>query len=227
VTYPDPARVYCWGAGGQGQLGNGSTADHSTPVAVSGSVTMWQVSVGYFHSCAVNTSNIAYCWGSNRSGQLGDSSSAVTRSTPSRVAGAHAFRTLDAGDYHTCAVTTGKRAYCWGNGKGGQLGNGKMYLSFWPRAVSGGLSFERVSASLYQSCGETTANRPYCWGGRNRLTPVAVPGNFFFVQMSAGGSHACGKTSASVAYCWGENSSGQLGDGTTTYSSTPVRVAGG
>jgi alpha-tubulin suppressor-like RCC1 family protein len=139
---------------------------------------MRQVSVGYYHSCAVNPSNIAYCWGGNRNGALGDSSSVVSRSTPSRVAGAHAFRTPDAGGRHTCAVTTGNRAYCWGDGRGGALGNGKAYLSFWPRAVAGGLSFDRVSAGLDQSCVETTTNRPYCWGGMNRLVPVAVPATF-------------------------------------------------
>ena len=226
VSYPDPGRAYCWGWGGDGQLGNGSRTNHPTPVAVAGSLLMRQVSVGYFHSCGVTTSNLAYCWGDNRYGELGDSSSVALRSTPSRVAGAHQFRTLDAGAYHTCAVTTGNRAFCWGDGRGGALGNGKAYLSFWPRAVAGGLSFERVSAGLYQSCGETTANRPYCWGGMNRLTPVAVPGNFFFNQVTAGGTHACGKTAGSVAYCWGGNFSGELGDGTTTASSTPVRVAG-
>jgi alpha-tubulin suppressor-like RCC1 family protein len=226
VSYPDPGRAYCWGWGGQGQLGNGSTANHSMPVAVTGSLTMRQVSVGYFHSCGVTTSNIAYCWGGNRLGQLGDSSSVAQRSTRSRVAGGHQFRTLDAGAYHTCAVTTVNRAFCWGDGRGGALGNGRAYLSFWPRAVSGGLSFERVSGGLYQSCGETTLNRAYCWGGVYGLTPVAVPGNFYFNQVSAGGTHACGKTSASEGYCWGGNSSGELGDGTTTASSTPVRVVG-
>jgi hypothetical protein len=50
---------------------------------------------------------------------------------------------VDAGGDHTCAVTTDERAYCWGDGRLGQIGNGKAYLSFWPRAVAGGHSSRR------------------------------------------------------------------------------------
>jgi alpha-tubulin suppressor-like RCC1 family protein len=138
------------------------------------------------------------------------------------VAGGRSFRQADAGAFHTCAVTTNDRAFCWGNGRLGQLGNGKTYLSFWPRRVAGGLDFARVTSGGAHACGETTSNRVYCWGSNGsgnlgegttttRLTPVAVTGGLFFRQVSAGDSHTCGKTTADVAYCWGNNEWGQLG----------------
>jgi alpha-tubulin suppressor-like RCC1 family protein len=77
------------------------------------------------HTCAVTTNNLAYCWGNNASGQLGDSTNIYRRSKPSRVVGAHQFRMVDAGNDHACAVTTGDRAFCWGRGNFGQLGDGK------------------------------------------------------------------------------------------------------
>jgi alpha-tubulin suppressor-like RCC1 family protein len=235
-------RAYCWGYGGGGELGDGTTTlRRLTPVAVLGGLQFRQVSTGGQHTCGVTTDDRAFCWGVNGSGQLGDSTEPSLRLTPSPVAGTRRWRQVDAGFEHTCGVTIADRAFCWGNGREGQIGNGKTYLSFWPRLVAGGLSFKRLTAGSWHSCGETTTNRAYCWGATlsdygqlgdgdgpttGHLTPVAVTGGLYFRQLSAGGRHTCGITSAAVTYCWGSNSSGQLGDGTTTNRLAPTPVVG-
>jgi alpha-tubulin suppressor-like RCC1 family protein len=235
-------RAFCWGSNVFGQLGDGTTIQRLTPVPVAGGLSFRQVSAGtgpYDFSCGATTDNRGFCWGNNTLGQVGDSSTARRRLKPSAVAGARQFRQLDTGFSHACGVTTGNRAFCWGNGRNGEIGNGKTYLSFWPRAVAGGLFFERVTAGDAFTCAETTGNRAYCWGwngdGRlgdgtetQRLTPVAVTGGLFFDQLSAGDSHTCGIASG-VAYCWGYGFFGQLGNGTSSFGAeahTPVAVSG-
>jgi alpha-tubulin suppressor-like RCC1 family protein len=239
VSYPDN-KAYCWGYGSEGALGDGAWVPRLRlrPVAVAGGRQFRQVAAGDLHTCGVTTSNEAFCWGDPAYGKLGNSLERVTgTNTPSRVVGGHRFRQVDAGTDFSCGVTTGYKAYCWGNGRSGQIGDGKPYLRYGPRAVAGGLSFERVSTGDMHSCAETTNNRVYCWGSNSngqlgdgtttqRLTPVAVAGGRFFNQASAGGWHSCGKTSTAVAYCWGRNDVGQLGDGTTTQRRTPVPVSG-
>jgi alpha-tubulin suppressor-like RCC1 family protein len=71
-------QAFCWGRGGAGQLGVGSTADHYLPQAVhlqmgggSDLLTFSTLSLGNQHTCGRTTEDVAYCWGSGRSGQVG------------------------------------------------------------------------------------------------------------------------------------------------------------
>jgi alpha-tubulin suppressor-like RCC1 family protein len=237
VTTDD--RAYCWGENYSGQLGDGTTTTRTTPVAVVGGHLFRSVRAGGNHTCGVTFSNKAYCWGSNTVGQVGDSSDINRRQRPVRVAGGLSFRQVISGGSHTCGVTTSDKAYCWGWGEHGQIGDGKTVERHWPRAVAGGLSFRQISAGGFHSCGLTLSDRAYCWGdnfdgrigdgttGTNRLKPVAVVGGLRFSGISPGSVHTCAVTPADRAYCWGNNTVGELGDGSTTRSSVPVAVAGG
>jgi alpha-tubulin suppressor-like RCC1 family protein len=120
-----PANLaYCWGFNFTGQLGDGTNLRRTRPVRVVGDRRFRAVSAGAIHTCAVNPVDVAFCWGDNVSGQLGDNTS-TQRLTPVRVhAGGLRFRQLSAGGGHTCAVTTGDLAYCWGANRLGQLGDG-------------------------------------------------------------------------------------------------------
>jgi alpha-tubulin suppressor-like RCC1 family protein len=236
VTTDD--RAYCWGYNGSGQLGIGTFGDsRQVPTAVVGGFAFHSVSAGSRHTCGLTTANRAVCWGDDNYGQLGDSSSGGLRTAPVLVAGGRSYQYLDAGQFHTCAVTSDGRAFCWGNGRAGQLGNGHTYLSFWPRRVGGGLFFRNITAGSLHTCGVGTDGRPYCWGSNQygqlgdgtttqRTTPVVVRGGIAFVRLSAGEAFSCGLTTGARLYCWGGNWVGQLGDGSTTDRLVPGGVAG-
>ncbi|MFL5495476.1 MAG: RCC1 domain-containing protein [Gemmatimonadales bacterium] len=236
-------QAYCWGLNG-GTLGDGTTNQSLTPVAVAGALRFRQVSAGSAHTCGVTTDDRAYCWGENSLGQLGNGTTGDRSLTPVAVAGGLRFRHVSAGsghssNEHTCGVTTDDRAYCWGGNGSAQLGDGTTTDRPSPVAVAGGLKFRQVSAGgtfsggkigsgsdFAHTCGVTTSDRAYCWGDNvfgelgagitegGSLTPVAVAGGLSFRLVSAGGRHTCGVTTANLAYCWGANSFGQLGDGT-------------
>lgn len=238
VSYPD-RHAYCWGYNADGESGDGTTTNpHLTPVAVSGGHEFRQVRAGGRHTCGVTTSREAFCWGENLYGEIGDGSEGVPRIIPTLVAGGRRFVQVDVGISHSCGVTPHDRAFCWGYGGNGQVGDGGSTRRLTPVAVAGGLSFERVSAGDHHTCGETTSNRTYCWGDNDggqlgdrtkitRLTPVAVVGGHFFSQLSAGAWHTCARTPAAVAYCWGDGGNGRLGNGSTRDRVRPVAVASG
>jgi alpha-tubulin suppressor-like RCC1 family protein len=248
--------AYCWGWNPAGELGDGTRTDRLRPVRVAGGLLFRSVTAGGSdiiggYTCGVTTTNVAYCWGANLFGQLGDGTT-TARLRPVRVAGGLAFRRVSAGrNWHTCGVTTGNVAYCWGANQVGQLGNGSrtgpqicphpsvddFACSTRPTRVAGGLAFRQVSAGGNHTCGVTTAGRAFCWGAPGgalgdgttvlKLTPVPVVGGITFRGVSAGEAHSCGVSTTDVAWCWGGNSSGQLGDDTKADRLRPVRVAGG
>jgi alpha-tubulin suppressor-like RCC1 family protein len=239
--------AYCWGGNTSGQLGNGSLIDSATPFPVTGGLAFVALTpASVRHGCGLTAEGEAYCWGSNDSGQLGngvsDPNDDIYSSTPVPVGGGLTFASLSAGAGHSCGLTSAGEAYCWGDNTYGQLGNGSNANSSLPVRVAGALTFVSVSAGLDWTCGLTTDGAAYCWGanyygqlgngsstvGSNTVTstPVAVAGGLTFTVLSAGanGQHTCGVTKG-FSYCWGEGDFGQLGNGSTQYSSTPVRIS--
>ena len=95
----------------------------------------------------------------------------------------------------------------------------------------------QISAGLSHTCVVVNGGAK-CWG-RNivgqlgdgttilRTKPVDVVGLTSGVAMvSTGDGHSCAVTTAGGVKCWGRNSYGQLGNGTTANSATPVDVTG-
>jgi uncharacterized repeat protein (TIGR01451 family) len=230
----------CWGYNAYGQLGNGTTTNSSVPVTVSGINTAVAVSVGIVgHSCAALTDGTVQCWGANNYGQLGNGTVTTNSSVPVTVSGISNAIVVSAGGYHTCATLADGTLRCWGSSATGQLGNGTTANSSTPVTVSGIDTAVTVSAGYGHTCATLADGTLQCWGDNgsgqlgngtttnNSSTPVTVSGLSAAVSVSAGSGHTCAALSDGTLRCWGDNSYGQLGDGTTTSSSsTPVTVSG-
>ena len=115
--------VYAWGYNHDGQLGDGSTRNSSTPVEVSGISNVVMLAGGGFHTVALTTSGAVYAWGYNKYGQLGDGTT-TNSYTPVQVSNLSGAVTVAAGVDHSIAATGGAAVWDWGNNQYGQLGNG-------------------------------------------------------------------------------------------------------
>ena len=107
-------------------------------LTAAGNKTLQSITADYFHTCALTTTGQAYCWGWNQYGQLGNNSTTDSR-IPVAIqmpAGVTRFQSIAAGYYHTCALTNEGKAYCWGQGDVGQLGNNSTTSSPIPVAAS-------------------------------------------------------------------------------------------
>ncbi|MFA5386929.1 MAG: hypothetical protein WC322_00850 [Candidatus Paceibacterota bacterium] len=215
--------VYCWGYGGDGELGNSSSTSQTSPVRVlkgeaattdnDGTylTNIATVSSGRYHSCVFSNAGNSYCWGLNDDGELGDGTTDPS-SVPTRVIKGEAATTdndgtnltnikeIDAGAWHSCAISGAGNTYCWGYNSDGQLGNASTSLQLSPVRVLKGEA-------------DSTDN-----DGTN-LTNIK--------NVNIGGFHSCAISSADKIYCWGDSLYGQIGNSSTTDKNTPVRTLKG
>ena len=236
----DNGSLVCWGWNNHGQVGDGSTTDSNTPVAVNlGDGTAVAVAAGYNHTCALLDDNSVVCWGYNGFGQLGDET-IVNKNTPTDVdLGDKTIAAIQAGNNFTCALFEDGSVTCWGNNEDGQLGTGASGHSILsPQTVdTGDETVTAIDGGSGHSCGlfeDGDSNVTLkCWGLNDsgelgightdkRISPV-LNSSVLVDGLSLGNNHGCA-IGSNVLSCWGENSSGQLGLGDTGDRHNPVAV---
>ncbi len=143
-----------------------------------------------------------------------------------------------------CNLADGQ-LFCLGNNEHGQVGNGTedavidLTQILTPRRLTD-LAVSRFGGGRAFTCGLGEDGSVYCWGfgedGQlgvgsfmNQSSPVFVGGVTGGYLLTTGSGHACvatanEETGAKAIRCWGIGSDGQLGDGTTNNSATPVTV---
>jgi alpha-tubulin suppressor-like RCC1 family protein len=238
-----PGSAWAWGSNSYGQLGNGTTTDSSTPVAVSlpGGTTVTAIAGGIYHSLALTSSGQVLAWGYNLYGQLGNGTT-TNSSTPVAVslASGTTITAIAGGGGHSLALTSSGQVLAWGDNYYGELGNGTTTNSSTPVAVSlpSGTTVTAIAGGIYHSLALTSSGQVLAWGYNaygqlgngtttNSSTPVAIslPSGTTVTAIAGGGDHSLALTSSGQVLAWGLNSSGQLGNGTTTNSSIPVQVS--
>jgi alpha-tubulin suppressor-like RCC1 family protein len=230
--------VECWGANSNGQLGDASTTESAVPVQVDGMQSgVAAIAAGLAHTCGLLATGTVLCWGTNANGELGDGKT-LDSDAPVPVAGLNGPAiAVAAGDAHSCALLKDGSVECWGWNIEGQLGNGGAD-SPTPVVVSGIHSATAISAGGNDTCALLRSGAVVCWGANldgqlgnggtsDSSTPVVVSGlGSGAAAVTTGLSHSCAVLMGGSTTCWGANAHGELGDGSTTSSSTPVDVAG-
>ncbi len=252
----DDGTVACWGSNSFGQLGDGSTGDHLTPTVLPSLGAVVSIAAGDAHTCALLYDGSVQCWGDNSVGQLGTGSytaSSVPVAVSGIGGSAMEAVAISAGGTHTCAALVDGTVKCWGGNDQGQIGDGTTTNRNAPVTISGVSNITQVAAGGEHTCAMDASGQLWCWGANgdgqlgdgtttSRTAPVPVPNiargaGPMAVTISAGRSHTCavvmtspelvfGAQPATNVDCWGANGRGQLGNGTTTSSTTPVQATG-
>jgi alpha-tubulin suppressor-like RCC1 family protein len=234
--------LWTWGRNINGQLGDNTTTDRSTPVTTFAGGTNWkQVTGGGFHTAAIKTDGTLWTWGSNGDGQLGDNTLGTVICTPvTTFAGGTNWKQVTGGGYHTVAIKTDGTLWTWGRNTSGQLGNNTATSRQTPvTTFVGGTNWKQVSGGGYHTAAIKTDGTLWGWGrntlgqlGTNtalsRSTPVTTfAGGTNWKQVSGGDTHTAAIKTDGTLWTWGRNSYGQLGNNRIINRSTPVTTFAG
>ena len=200
--------LWTWGNNGNGQLGDNTTTNRSTPVQVFGSATNWkQVSCGYSHVAAIKTDGTLWTWGNNGNGQLGDNTT-TQRNTPVQVFGsATNWKQVACGNNSTAAIKTDGTLWTWGSNGSCQLGTNDTTQRNTPvTTFAGGTNWKQVAGGTSHTSSIKTDGTLWVWGtggnGRlginattNRTTPVTTfAGGTNWKQVAGGYTHTIATT---------------------------------
>ncbi len=237
--------VWAWGLNSSGQLGLGNTtATPSAPVLIPGLNSVAAIATGDAHSIALRTDGTVRTWGKNTNSQLGNGLTA-NLSTPYQPTSLTGIIAVAAGDNHSLFLKSDGTVWACGLNTGGQLGQGNTTATsaiVQVKGPGGNGTLTGISA-IAAGAGHSLALKSsdgtvYIWGINSngqigdgtttspRTSPYQIPLATLsgVTAIAAGDAFSIALKADNTVRAWGLNSSGQLGDGTTTQRTLPVTV---
>jgi alpha-tubulin suppressor-like RCC1 family protein len=236
--------VLAWGDNFIGQLGDGTTEARFLPVPVKNlgpDANVIAISAGNYHAMALKADGTVVAWGDNLFGQVGDGTT-FAKLEPTQVIGlgpGSQVVQISAGFNHSFARRADGTVLCWGRGSFGNCGTGSFASPLTAPVqtlLPSGRRAKGVNAGGNSTIALLDDDTVWTWGNNPngqlgigpapmQGLPVHVTALTDMVEIATSRTGSCyARRRDGAVFAWGQNSSGQLGDGTSQSRNTPVQV---
>jgi alpha-tubulin suppressor-like RCC1 family protein len=237
VALESNGTVWTWGRNQNGQLGDGTNTNSTIPLAVGTLSGITAIGAGGGHTLVVKPDATVWGFGLNTNRQLGDNST-TNRSTPVQMQGVTGAAAVSGGTYHSVVLKSNGTLMAAGYNGQGQLGTGSTSSQNLPVAVAVLSNITAIAVGHSHTLARKNDGTVWSWGQNNvgqlgdgtitdRSTPAAIAALSSIALIEAGPeNHNIAVTTDGTVSVWGSNTSGKLGDGTTSERRTPVSISG-
>ena len=235
VALKNDNTLWVWGINNNGQLGRGISTYYSSPVQL-GALTNWlNIAAGRYFMGAVKTDGTLWTWGYNGLGGLGLGDT-TNRSSPVQVGTLTNWKNISAGNYHMAAVKTDGTLWTWGYNALAELGTGNLTNYSSPKQIGALTNWSITVSGAFHVIALKTDGTLWSWGrnaagepGLGNATTYSSPKQIgsltsWTSNIAVGRQHNLAIDTSGKLYAWGLDTSGQLGNNSSTNLSSPVQI---
>jgi alpha-tubulin suppressor-like RCC1 family protein len=227
--------LWLWGDNTHGVLGNGTTTTNNSPTQL-GTDTYTSMDCGTWHMLAIKSDGTLWAWGDNTYGSLGNGTN-TNSLVPIQVGTDTDWARVSAGNAISLAQKTNGTLWAWGRNDYGQAATGSFGAARTPQQIGTLTNWVKFEAGGFHCIATQPDGSVWSWGwnafneigdmsATNRNVPTRTGGTTFLAaEVAAGSNHSIAIKPDGTAWGWGWNTSGQVGDNSTSQRSSPVAIS--